>query len=206
MLVVNVFPDTTSRHVSHVLTGLSELAANKQIKLRYKTKFDGYTLEPKSSGILFFEVLDEDSGSIKKVCVDMMDSGKVIFDDRLALCDVYFKRSYDADFLDSGVDASQRHKVKPYGLYFACKSIHHKSEYEYLYKYVLLNKKKFFSDFSSLKRAVLLFKNPVKSTLYKLGLVKSFSYLVDPRSYESEPDQSSSSNVMYFTRVWERYA
>ena len=65
------------------------------------------------------------NGRMLKICYDLQDGTDISSVDGLEKCDIYFKRSYSIDFINSTQqikNSELRPKILPYGLNWPCKS------------------------------------------------------------------------------------
>ncbi len=202
MLEVSILPDSIERHTSHPIAGLYDLAAKNVIKVNSKTKLRK-PYRQHTGGTLWLEVFDTDTQQTKTACIDMVDWPDVASLDGLEKCDIYFKRSFSAEHLDRVIDPRLRGKIKPYGLYFACKSLSQFGEYTYRRQYLHLNGQLLPTSPARIKNIIEHYKGPFKSTLFRLGLSKTYSYLINPEHYESPPKQNFDGKIIFFTRIWD---
>ena len=129
-------------YVSQIYTGLFDLAANGVIELeftwaplvRIHERNDPY-YRLSNFHIFYLEVTDL-NGKQRKVCYDLQDGPGISSRDGLEECDIYFKRSYSSDFLNSSRADLQisrpelKNKIRPYGLNYPCKSNFETNEFK----------------------------------------------------------------------------
>ena len=135
---VRVYPLSLDQgYVSQVYAGLFDLAASGTISLNFvwfpKVRIhqrNGSYQAPSNPTIMYLEVNCKNSG-VCKVCYDLQDGTDISSVDGLEKCDIYFKRSFSSDFIQSTNQIKTpelRYKIRPYGLNMPCKSIHSKNE------------------------------------------------------------------------------
>jgi len=137
MRTVRVFPLSESPYASQIYAGLFDLAANHEISLEFTARPEVVIQERDwgkrtNNRIVYLEIWN-DRELICKVCMDLMDGPAMISLSGLEFCDIYFKRSYSQEYIDSVQDYWQedhpewRSKIVPYGLNFPCFSDHEAS-------------------------------------------------------------------------------
>lgn len=198
MLNVKVYPDLYSPHHSQIYSGLSDLAKEGKIDLKFTSRFESEVKTSIPNSTLWLQVTDSENGKGRNVCFDLFDGCEISSIQRLRLCDVYFKRSFSEQSL-SKLDSIDRAKVHPYGLNHECRSI---NERQILRRLIIFH----------LSRRTL-FKNPgrfinhlateiVRYFLLKLNIdvfnlkpISCYEFLVKP----GEPAEPT---ILFQTRLW----
>ena len=135
---VRVYPLSLDQaYVSQVYAGLYDLAASGTIDLKFIWfpmvrihQRKGSHHAPSNTTLMYLEINSKDVG-ICKVCYDLQDGTDISSLDGLENCDVYFKRSFSSDFIQSTSQIKTpelRCKIHPYGLNMPWRSYHSKNE------------------------------------------------------------------------------
>jgi len=111
---------TNLYHACNVVAGLSTLEERGEIRLRLVAPHDGKTSYTDSSLVLWLEVAHP-SGAVINAAIDLFDRSDRFALPALAACDVYCKRSYYEPDLNAVPDGF-RHKIRPFGLNYACRT------------------------------------------------------------------------------------
>jgi hypothetical protein len=111
---VLVTPSHNPYHGSSLLAGLSELAREKEIRLRIR---GGQVFDPQHSGMVSLEARNT-AGERRKVAIDLADRADYFSIPMLEDADVYFKRSFSREFV-RGLPAAYHERIRPFGLNFA---------------------------------------------------------------------------------------
>jgi hypothetical protein len=128
----------------------------------------------------------------------MFDGCEISSVERLRLCDVYFKRSYYDDYIDT-LDIVDRRKIFPYGLNYECRS---RNEIDVLKRLFIFHTasnslskspKNFFKDFSREYLRHLMLKYNIGSLSFRP--ISSGEFLVQP----NEPVER---RILFQTRLW----
>jgi len=125
-VLIRVHPISNSWYAAQIYAGLFDLAAAGEIKLEFTDEPLARICErdwgwANNDHLVYLELHRSGSKPIK-VCYDMLDGPEIISLNGLEHCDVYFKRSYDLDFLVRETDEWHRtgkdwvNKVLPFGL------------------------------------------------------------------------------------------
>jgi hypothetical protein len=172
-----------------------------KIKLAFSRKLTGvpHDLEDK---LLWMEVHNLKTDRIRKLCFDMRDSGTLLSVDSINQADLYFKRSYDVEFIES-LDDSLRTKIRPYGLYYPCRSNKEIATLtlKHLYQYHVIDHMLATNPFRAMRR---ILGYPLK-LLIGNRVAKELSMNLHPISTSLEVDSKApaQSSVLFLTRVWE---
>lgn len=119
---IKIFPKANDRHLSPIYAGLYDLLELNKIRLAFSQDFSNVPTDLDAKR-LWMEVRDIKTGFTRKLCFDMRDGSRNLAIDCIEKADTYFKRSYDFRILNS-LDNSLQKKIRPYGLYYPCRSIH----------------------------------------------------------------------------------
>ena len=198
MLTVKVYPDQNFDHMTQIISGLYDLAAKGRIRLEFTSNFENEVKNTMHQFVLWMQITDNNSGKVRRVCFDLFDAKEIHSFERLTLCDVYFKRSYNSEYINR-IEESNRTKIFPYGLNFRCRT---KNERHFLKRFILFHlcrktlfKKSFqllhsffieFIEYILLKRNIELF-------IYKPLTVEDFL---------RKPDEPTEDLILFQTRVW----
>ncbi len=199
MLKVTVYPENIySGHISQIYTGLYDLAAERKISLKFTLKFPRQLRISIPYTTLWVCVEDSKNRKQRNVCFDMHDSGRVHALDRLRLCDVYFKRSFDQRILDD-LEPSLRKKIFPYGLNYACRSRNQRRILQRLLAYNRMDHKFRKSPINTFKNS---FQEILKAWAARLD-VSSFN-LFPPLAdnFEIPPDVPAEPKILFQTHLW----
>jgi hypothetical protein len=170
-------------HFSKVYSGLDVLARQKVIRLRIKQAFDpGNTLDAR--------VTELACGARRWLVFDVDDHSTRFGVEALDRCDVYFKRSYHAPDLAIFPQA-KRHKIRPFGLNYACTSRSGKWLFFRHWGVGLAGR---------MARSPRMFLRELEN--FKTN-VRGYVRIPDYRLFEQGPEVSVNPLVLFQTRVWE---
>ena len=182
-LIVN----SNARHLQPILSGFNMLQRNKLISLKQYFPGDAFLLRGKKILVdkLFVNEMHLDVIINNSILIhyDVGDS-KRINEEALSTCDIYFKRSYSIDYVNSYFpDKAQ--KIMPLGLYFLAID-------NELDLYSLKRDIKFSSGINKLKSIIKHFDR--KNTITDSPYLKLF---------EQIPLASKEPKILFYAKVWD---
>ena len=203
MYIVKINPDSDSRYVSQIYAGLYQLSSAGVINLKFaKTSLGKNHNNFHSEFNMLIEVMDSESKKSCAIFFDLVDGGGTFMMDELKSVDVYFKRTYYQDRIDT-LPMDLRKKILPYGLHYCCRSRWEKPAM--MMKRLLLknffNQSIFSNFYSSIKESIgrpldLLFRGYfLKKEVTRLPL------LIE--DYVVHPDESTQKKIYFKTRVYD---
>jgi len=198
MLKVKVYPDLNSRHIAQVYSGLYDLAKEGKIDLEFTSRVDNRIKRSVRNSVLCIQITDSDNGQVRNVCFDMFDGCEISSVERLRLCDVYFKRSYYGEYIET-LNTADRKKILPYGLNYECRSRNESDVLKRLFIFYAAN-----SSFS--KNPKILLKDFSRELVRHLLL----KYNVDIRGLKplsideflARPTEPAELKILFQTRLW----
>lgn len=196
MLKVTICPESLAPHMTQIYGGLYDLAAAGKVQIDFTMKLPPGARSPEDRGLLWMEVFDSTTGSTRKLCFDLTDSG-MIRRPRLEVCDLYFKRSYRPIGYDK-FGAILSSKILPYGLNYVCVSRNEKNIMRRVLLGLILSCPS--KKLRQLREEILSSVSLVQST-YGMQLLKSklFRFVED---FEVAPDEPCDDRILLQTRVW----
>jgi hypothetical protein len=199
MINVHVYPDTNSGHISHIYAGLNDLAAQGSIQLKFTCNVSKEIKQSFSYATLWIQIANLENQNSKKICFDMHDSREISSIERLKLCDIYFKRSFDKQYVAQVCRNDLAKKVMPFGLYYGCSANYYNYHVNQKLIFILANYRLYNRPIRLIKFVLteliqsILIKNNVR--LVKIGKVRI-------RDFESKPEEPAEPLILFQTRVW----
>ncbi len=198
MLTVKVYPDQNFDHMTQIISGLYDLEAKNKIKLEFTSNFERKVKNTMHKFVLWMQITDNNNGNVRSVCIDLYDGKEIHSFEKLTLCDVYFKRSYNSEYINK-IGKPNKNKIHPYGLNYRCRT---KNETHFLKRFILFHlcrktlfKNPFqllYSFFNEFVGYILLKRN-IELSIYKPLTVEDFL---------RKPDVPTEDLILFQTRVW----
>jgi len=184
--------------MTQIYTGLYDLAREGKISLDVTSRFDDRIKKSRRNSVLCVQVTDSGSNRMRTVCFDMFDGREITSRERLELCDVYFKRSYDDHYVGE-LDARQRGKMFPYGLNFECRTRNERDILKRLFIFHLANN-------TAARNPVRFLKHVVTELLahlcLRLGFRASRFVPMSSGDFVVRPEEPAEPRVLFQTRLW----
>ena len=117
--LVRVRTDSELYWSAHFFCGLYQLVERGLVQVKFTARLP---LAPKEIFATAFEVTDLHSGAARKVAIDWRDNPDMLCPNKLAACDVYFKRNIVPEITYDVCPAEFRPKLRPAGLSFAVRT------------------------------------------------------------------------------------
>jgi hypothetical protein len=190
-------------HNSKILTGLSDLSAQRRIDLKIsKGYFPDRVNNLNLDRFTFWaRVVDTESGLTRDICFDMQDSAGFHYPEMLEACDIYFKRSYRQENI-ARLAGPLREKVRPYGLNFACSSPCSKFDFHLRLSSLLEGRP--ISPKSKLKQMHTLYISYMRNWFPRFKEATSYFHIPPfPSLFESIPNGSAPPRIIFQTRAWD---
>lgn len=197
MMIVRLYPDTVAAHVSQIYAGLYDLMARGELELRLTRQL---RRQPRASRefTVWAEVEVPGEDLIRTACFDMADGGDILSTDGLERGDFYFKRSLDPGVVGHLPPALKK-KMRPYGLNYACRSIHQWGTLRRIALYNQIHGGSFIEP----TKLVRSLKSPLRHWLANRISRRLFE---DPvpfsTSFEISPSAPAEPLILFQTRLW----
>jgi len=124
---VSVRTDHEAFYSTYLYCGLYDLMADGVISLNYKHCF-----LPNGGREIYatlLSVTDTESGVTRTIAIDWRDNAEVFCHNKLAACDLYYKRNYIPEITEPAFPAEHCHKLRPLGITFAVRHDHDRPDW-----------------------------------------------------------------------------
>jgi hypothetical protein len=124
---VRVRTDHEAFYSTYLYCGLYDLVADGVISLHYKHCF--WPNGEREIYTTLLDVIDQESGTKRTIAIDWRDNANVFGHNKMAVCDVYYKRNYIPEITEPACPPEHRDKLRPLGITFAVRNEHDRSDW-----------------------------------------------------------------------------
>jgi hypothetical protein len=200
MLTVTIYRGNQADiHTSKVYSGLSSLATQGRIKLRFSWRLPPLLSNPEVLDRFTVWLRAEQHGSQRHICFDLRDSGEIAWPEALEKADVYYKRSFRVPAV-AILRKSLRGKVKPFGLNFECVNHRPTGEFRLRLSHLISRKSGQGMDYNKIYHLLKHRFVPVNGASVSK---EDFAYpTLATGDLSSEPTGISDGAILFLTRTW----